>query len=224
MSKFEELKRKVIEQCDDYEVDDGRIEFKIRGVKYSCTEKDSVAFMDWLLSAFISDEQQGEAKNISRFEELKRKARDQIFCGVAKGEVEDERVKITIDGVTYYRYLGTDEKLIDELIKKLDKNWEEKHSTANRNAKPKAIFEYRVHDEVEELIEDRGSESYSDISDTASAIIKALGTDSEYTYFFSQIANKLARVKNGYSVEDSLLDIAGYAKLELDKFRGKNES
>ena len=61
--------------------------------------------------------------------------------------------------------------------------------------------------------------TYNQISDDASAIIATLGTD-EYAYFFSQIANKLARIKHGYSVEDSLLDIAGYAKLELDKFRG----
>lgn len=74
-------------------------------------------------------------------------------------------------------------------------------------------------DEVEELIESRSNGTYSQISDDASAIIATLGTD-EYAYFFSQIANKLARIKHGYSVEDSLLDIAGYAKLELDKFRG----
>ena len=74
-------------------------------------------------------------------------------------------------------------------------------------------------DEVEELIESRSNGTYNQISDDASAIIATLGTD-EYAYFFSQIANKLARIKHGYSVEDSLLDIAGYAKLELDKFRG----
>lgn len=194
---------------------------------------------------------------MSKFEELMRKAKDQISLGIAKGEVGEYRVEVFIDGITYRRWRDTDDALIDELIERLDKNWKEKRATANRNAKPKAIFEYRmpcnkydlnklrvkggrvlnrealkeaeiiaknqVKGEVEELIDDRGSESYSDISDTASEIIKALGTDSEYTYFFSQIANKLARVKNGYSVEDSLLDIAGYAKLELDKFRGKNE-
>lgn len=207
---------------------------------------------------------------MGKFEELKRKAKDQIFCGIAEGEIADRFVQITVDGRSHFYRHNTDEKLIDELIGKLDKNWKEKHSTANRNAKPKAIFEYRMPDEVEELIEDRGSDSYSeeglnklrvkggrvlnretlkeaeiiaenqvkdeveeliesrsngtynDISDTASEIIKALGTDSKYTYFFSQIANKLARIKNGYSVEDSLLDIAGYAKLELEKER-KNE-
>lgn len=74
-------------------------------------------------------------------------------------------------------------------------------------------------DEVEELIESRSNGTYNQILDDASAIIATLGTD-EYAYFFSQIANKLARIKHGYSVEDSLLDIAGYAKLELDKFRG----
>ena len=74
-------------------------------------------------------------------------------------------------------------------------------------------------DEVEELIESRSNGTYNQISDDASAIIATLGTD-EYAYFFSQIANKLARIKHGYSVEDSLLDIAGYAKLELDKLRG----
>ena len=73
--------------------------------------------------------------------------------------------------------------------------------------------------EVEELISSRSNGTYNQISDDASAIIATLGTD-EYAYFFSQIANKLARIKHGYSVEDSLLDIAGYAKLELDKFRG----
>ena len=74
-------------------------------------------------------------------------------------------------------------------------------------------------DEVEDLISSRSNGTYNQISDDASAIITTLGTD-EYAYFFSQIANKLARIKHGYSVEDSLLDIAGYAKLELDKFRG----
>ena len=74
-------------------------------------------------------------------------------------------------------------------------------------------------DEVGEIIESRSNGTYSQISDDASAIIATLGTD-EYAYFFSQIANKLARIKHGYSVEDSLLDIAGYAKLELEKFRG----
>lgn len=73
--------------------------------------------------------------------------------------------------------------------------------------------------EVEELIASRSNGTYNQISDDASAIIATLGTD-EYAYFFGQIANKLARIKHGYSVEDSLLDIAGYAKLELDKFRG----
>ena len=73
--------------------------------------------------------------------------------------------------------------------------------------------------EVEELISSRSNGTYNQISNDASAIIATLGTD-EYAYFFSQIANKLARIKHGYSIEDSLLDIAGYAKLELDKFRG----
>lgn len=59
MSKYEELKRKVVEQCDDYDVDDGCIEFKIRGFKYICTEKDSTTFIDWLLSAFSTTKQQG---------------------------------------------------------------------------------------------------------------------------------------------------------------------
>lgn len=72
--------------------------------------------------------------------------------------------------------------------------------------------------EVEEIIASRSNVTYNQISDDASAIIATLGTD-EYAYFFGQIANKLARIKHGYSVEDSLLDIAGYAKLELDKFR-----
>lgn len=161
---------------------------------------------------------------MSKFEELKRKAKDQIFCGIASGRIDDDYVEVS-DGESFGIMCWEDDsdEIIDELIEILDKNWEEKHTTANRNAKPKAIFEYRIPDEVNELIENRSNGTYSDISDTASAIIEALGTDSEYTYFFSQIANKLARVKNGYSVEDSLLDIAGYAKLELDKYRGKNE-
>lgn len=219
---------------------------------------------------------------MSKFEELKRKAKDQIFCGIAKGEVSDNVVDIEVEGDgIYWCSDSNSNEYIDHIIKRLDKNWEEKHSTANRNSgnefktasntfevvgeikapkligEPKSPFEYRlpyseedlsrlrvkggralnretlkeaeiiaksqVKDEVNELIESRSNGTYSDISDTASAIIEALGTDSEYTYFFSQVANKLARVKNGYSVEDSLLDIAGYAKLELDKYRGKNE-
>lgn len=161
---------------------------------------------------------------MSKFEELKKKVKDQMFIGIVNGDVSDYNVLFNVDGDEYHCWYKDDDKSIEKLIEVLDINWEEKHAIANRNAKPKTIFEYRVSDEVEELIDDRGSDSYSDISDTASEIIKALGTDSEYTYFFSQIANKLARVKNGYSVEDSLLDIAGYAKLELDKFRSKNES
>lgn len=159
---------------------------------------------------------------MSKFEELKRKAKDQIYCGIAKGVVEDYFVDITIDDFNAHCYSDSSELWIDDFIRILDKNWEEKNATANRNAKPKAIFEYQPYDEVDELIESRSNGTYNDISDTASEVIKALGTDSKYTYFFSQIANKLARIKNGYSVEDSLLDIAGYAKLELEKER-KNE-
>lgn len=159
---------------------------------------------------------------MSKFEELKRKLKDQIFCGIITGEIKENILKFEVDGVSFLCNKLSEDSYIEHAINVLDKNWEEKHATANRNAKPKAIFEYRVPDEVEELIDDRGGESYGDISDTASEIIKALGTDSKYTYFFSQIANKLARIKNGYSVEDSLLDIAGYAKLELEKER-KNE-
>lgn len=77
-------------------------------------------------------------------------------------------------------------------------------------------------DEVEALIESRTSDKYNEIAKDASAIIETL-SGGEYTYFFSQIANKLARIKHGYSVEDSLLDIAGYAKLELEKFRNEKD-
>ena len=76
--------------------------------------------------------------------------------------------------------------------------------------------------EVKKLISSRSNGTYNNISDDASAIITTLGTD-EYAYFFSQIANKLARIKHGYSVEDSLLDIAGYATLELEKLRGGSD-
>lgn len=158
---------------------------------------------------------------MSKFEELKRKAKDQILCGIATGVVEDYFVDITIDGFNTHCYSDSSEVWIDDFIKALDKNWEGNHSTARRNAKPNAIFEYRVPDGVEELIKSRSNGTYDDISDTASEIIKSLGVDTKYAYFFSQIANKLARIKNGYSVEDSLLDIAGYAKLELDKFRSE---
>lgn len=74
-------------------------------------------------------------------------------------------------------------------------------------------------DEVDQLIESRGTSTYAQISDDASKIIDTLGTGDNFAYFYSQIANKLARIKHGYSVEDSLLDIAGYAKLELEKLR-----
>ena len=75
-------------------------------------------------------------------------------------------------------------------------------------------------DEVVQLIESRGSSTYAQISNDASKIIDTLGTGDDFAYFYSQIANKLARIKHGYNVEDSLLDIAGYAKLELEKLRG----
>lgn len=78
------------------------------------------------------------------------------------------------------------------------------------------------HDEVDELIASRSNGTYDQIAEDAKAIMDVLGQNDEYTYFYSQIANKLARLKHRYSEEDSLLDIAGYAKLELDRFR-RNE-
>lgn len=75
-------------------------------------------------------------------------------------------------------------------------------------------------DEVDQLIKSRSNGTYAQISNDASKIIDTLGTGDNFAYFYSQIANKLARIKHGYSVEDSLLDIAGYAKLELEKLRG----
>lgn len=68
---------------------------------------------------------------MSKFEELKRKVRDQIFCGIAKGEVEDDDVKVIIDDTMHYRWRGASDNKLDELIEVLDKNWEENHATAN---------------------------------------------------------------------------------------------
>lgn len=80
-----------------------------------------------------------------------------------------------------------------------------------------------VPSEAQRLIQSRTNGTYSEISEDAKAIIETLINNDQFTYFYSQIANKLARVKHGYSVEDSLLDIAGYAELELEKWREENE-
>ena len=76
--------------------------------------------------------------------------------------------------------------------------------------------------EAQVLVSSRSNGKYREISEDAKAIIETLINDDQFTYFYSQIANKLARIKHGYSVEDSLLDIAGYAELELKKWREEN--
>lgn len=72
---------------------------------------------------------------------------------------------------------------------------------------------------AQQLVQERSNGTYDQISDDAKKIMGILGNDDNFTYFYSQIANKLARMKHGYSVEDSILDIAGYAELELEKLR-----
>lgn len=158
------------------------------------------------------------------FDRIKAKVSDQIYVGIAEGVVGDDIVRANIAGRIYNIDRGSPASVLISLEEDLDKNWG-KHLSSNSisitHVTGPPSFEQNK-DEIDKLIESRGNGTYNDISDTASEIIKALGTDSKYTYFFSQIANKLARIKNGYSIEDSLLDIAGYAKLELDKER-KNE-
>lgn len=127
-------------------------------------------------------------------------------------------------GLVVYDKITGERKTIRYVTDAIVRYMDNRFDYINGNYSLLKLYEVEVSapsgDEVDQLIESRSNGTYTQISNDASKIIDTLGTGDNFAYFYSQIANKLARIKHGYSVEDSLLDIAGYAKLELEKLRG----